>query len=280
MSARALSSDLAEQLRHSPLEPGPRPSPREAVALLERILDVLFPGYFGDPPADLEAHLRELEERLGRQIALCDSDPWLSRDFLEFLPELRRRLLLDARAALEWDPAATSLDEVILAYPGFLAIAVYRIAHRLHQLGVPTLPRILSEWAHSRTGADIHPGAEIGESFFLDHATGTVIGQTARVGDRVRLYQGVTLGALSFTRERPRHPTLEDDVVVYAHATVLGGRTVVGQGSVVGGSVFLTKSVPPGRLVAQEPPNLRLLARPRGSGPGGEFLPGDVDFAI
>ncbi len=280
MSARAQSSDLAEQLRHSPLEPGRRPSPREAVALLELMLDLLFPGYFGEQPADLQAHLEELEQRLGRQIALCGSDPALSRVFLEFLPELRRRLLLDARAALEGDPAATSLDEVILAYPGFLAIAVYRIAHRLYELGVPILPRILSEWAHSRTGADIHPGAEIGESFFLDHATGTVIGQTARVGDRVRLYQGVTLGALSFTRERPRHPTLEDDVVVYAHATVLGGRTVVGRGSVVGGSVFLTRSVPPGRLVAQEPPNLRLLARPRGSGPNGEFLPGDVDFAI
>lgn len=280
MSAPTEANNLAEQLRHSPLEPGHRPSPREAVALLELIRDLLFPGYFSEQPADLQAHLEELEQRLGRQIALCGSEPGLSRVFLEFLPELRRKLMLDARAALEGDPAATSLDEVILAYPGFLAITVYRIAHRLYELGVPILPRILSEWAHSRTGADIHPGAEIGESFFLDHATGTVIGQTARVGDRVRLYQGVTLGALSFTRERPRHPTLEDDVVVYAHATVLGGRTVVGQGSVVGGSVFLTRSVPPGRLVAQAPPNLRVLARPCGSGPNGEFLPGDVDFAI
>lgn len=242
------------------------PSPHQVEVLAELVREVLFP--IGQPePSELERKLQLLEARVGSAL-------------VQKLPELRRKLVLDARAALQHDPAAQSLEEIILGYPGFLAILIYRVAHELYLAGERVLARLLSEWAHARTGADIHPGARIGESFFLDHATGTVIGQTATVGDRVRLYQGVTLGALGPAREDPRHPTLEDDVVVYANATILGGRTVVGRGSVVGGSVFLTHSVPPGRRVSLDSPKLRILSRPRGSGSNGEFLPGDVYFEI
>lgn len=209
----------------------------------ELVREVLFP--VGElEPSEQERKERLLEQRLGRLP----------------LDELRARLLQDARFALQHDPAAYNLDEVILAYPGFLAVLIYRVAHELYRKGQRVLARQLSEWAHSRTGADIHPGAKIGESFFLDHATGTVIGQTATVGDRVRLFHGVTLGALGNAHEEPRHPTLEDDVVVYANATVLGGRTVVGKGSVVGASVFLTRSVPPGHRVSHQVPGLRITA--------------------
>ncbi len=172
--------------------------------------------------------------------------------FLGGLPALRASLLLDARALAEGDPAAVSVDEVILAYPGFLAVALHRVAHALHALEVPLVPRLVAEHAHRLTGIDIHPGARIGASFAIDHGTGVVIGETAVLGDRVKLYQGVTLGALSVRKRmarRKRHPTLEDDVVVYANATILGGHTVVGRGSVIGGNVWVTRSVPPGSAV-------------------------------
>lgn len=171
------------------------------------------------------------------------------------LPAVYDALLADARATHDGDPAAASVDEVIAAYPGFYATACYRIAHVLHRHGVPLVPRLITEFAHRETGIDIHPGAQIGRAFAIDHGTGVVIGETAVLGDRVRLYQGVTLGALAVAKQLAsvkRHPTLEDDVVVYANATILGGRTVVGAGSVIGGNVWLTRSVPPGSVVTHQ----------------------------
>jgi serine O-acetyltransferase len=187
--------------------------------------------------------------------------------FLVKLPALRAMLLDDVQAAFDGDPAATNLDEVILAYPGLLAVTVYRVAHELFEMGVPLMPRIMTEWAHSRTGADIHPGAHIGKSFFIDHATGVVIGETSLIGANVKLYQGVTLGAVSHPRDESgrvirntkRHPTVQDGVTVYANATVLGGETVLGEKSIVGGSVFLTESVPSGSRVAITPPELKVV---------------------
>lgn len=186
--------------------------------------------------------------------------------FLASLPEIRRTLDKDVQAALDGDPACTNMFEVILCYPGFHAITTFRLAHRLHQLGVPLLPRMMTEWVHSRTGIDIHPGAQIGEHFFIDHGTGVVIGETCEIGRHVKLYQGVTLGALSFShdehgkliREAKRHPTIEDHVVIYANATILGGDTVIGRDSVVGSSVWLTKSVEPNTTVMMEKPKLRM----------------------
>ncbi len=181
------------------------------------------------------------------------------------LPTLRRDLIADANFIVDSDPAATSVDEVILAYPGFLATASYRLAHLVRTLGVPLLPRLITEHAHLRTGIDIHPGAEIGVPFAIDHGTGIVIGETAKVGVRVRVYQGVTLGALSVEKglaSAKRHPTIGDDVVLYANATVLGGRTVVGTGSVVGGNVWLTRSVPDRAVVVHQPMQERVSDAP------------------
>ncbi|MBS1713071.1 MAG: serine acetyltransferase [Armatimonadetes bacterium] len=172
--------------------------------------------------------------------------------FESALPDVRRLLTVDAEAVFAMDPSAESLDEVVLAYPGFYATAVYRVAHVLVDCGVPLMPRLMAEYAHRQTGIDIHPGAVIGRAFAIDHGTGVVIGQTAVIGDNVRLYQGVTLGALRVDKalaRSKRHPTLEDDVTVYANATILGGTTVVGKGSTIGGNVWLTTSVPPRSLV-------------------------------
>jgi serine O-acetyltransferase len=193
----------------------------------------------------------------------------LTQSFLASLPDVRRLLVRDVQAAFDGDPAATNLDEIILAYPGVLAVSVYRIAHVLHSLGVPMIARIMTEWAHSHTGCDIHPGASIGPSFFVDHATGVVIGETSVIGTGVKLYQGVTLGALSFPRDasgqiirgRKRHPTVESGATLYANATVLGGQTVVGEDSVIGGSVFLARSVPPRSRVSLKEPELRVATR-------------------
>jgi serine O-acetyltransferase len=180
------------------------------------------------------------------------SAPAVADDFFARLPAIRDELLADAMATYESDPAAESLDAVILAYPGFLATAIYRIAHCFYDREVPLFPRLLSEFAHSVTGIDIHPGARIGGSFSIDHGTGVVIGETAVLGNRVKLFQGVTLGALQVRKglaRTKRHPTIDDDVVIYSHATILGGDTVVGAGSVVGGNVWLTHSVPPNSVV-------------------------------
>jgi serine O-acetyltransferase len=197
--------------------------------------------------AELRALLRPLEGEIDDPAAVAAA-------FFQSLPEIHRQLLIDAAAIERGDPAAESVDEVILAYPGFLAIAVHRIAHRLSDLGVPLLPRVLSEWAHERTGIDIHPGATLGNPVVIDHGTGIVIGETAVIGNNVKLYQGVTLGALSVNKSlasTKRHPTIENDVVIYANATILGGDTVIGEGSLIGGNTWITSSVPPNSIVYQ-----------------------------
>jgi serine O-acetyltransferase len=274
------------------------PSREAIVEILESVLDLMYPGYFGrrDLSRDnLGAHVaqsvaalapkieREMEHCLcygreesglenGRRGDLGECAPRaheLAEIFLGRLPEIRNLLIRDVQAAFDGDPAATNLDEVILAYPGLLAVSVYRIAHALYDLGVPMMARIMTEWAHSKTGADIHPGASIGAAFFIDHATGVVIGETTDIGEGVKLYQGVTLGALSFPRDasghiirgKKRHPTVESGSTLYANATVLGGQTVVGADSVIGGSVFLTRSVPPRSRVSLKEPELRVGTR-------------------
>jgi serine O-acetyltransferase len=274
------------------------PSREAIVEILESVLDLMYPGYFGrrDLSRDnLGAHVaqsvatlapkleREMEHCLcyGREESGLDDGGRgelgacapraheLAEIFLGRLPEIRNLLIRDVQAAFDGDPAATNLDEVILAYPGVLAVSVYRIAHALYDLGVPMMARIMTEWAHSKTGADIHPGANIGAAFFIDHATGVVIGETTDIGEGVKLYQGVTLGALSFPRDasghiirgKKRHPTVESGSTLYANATVLGGQTVVGADSVIGGSVFLTRSVPPRSRVSLKEPELRVATR-------------------
>jgi serine O-acetyltransferase len=182
--------------------------------------------------------------------------------FLAELAEIRKLLDKDVQAAFEGDPAATNTEEIILCYPGIRAIAVHRLAHPLHRMGVPLLPRIMSEWAHQLSGVDIHPGARIGEYFFIDHGTGVVIGETTLIGNRVKIYQGVTLGALSFPRHPDgtlvkggkRHPTIGDGVTIYANATILGGETVIGSGAVIGGGTWITESVPEGGRVVLDRP--------------------------
>ncbi len=168
---------------------------------------------------------------------------------VEELPEIKRKITLDVEAGFKGDPAAKSIEEVIISYPAIEAILVYRIAHFLHKNGVPVIPRMMSEYIHGKTGIDINPGAIIGESFFIDHGTGVVIGESTIIGNNVKLYQGVTLGALSVKKElmnKKRHPTIEDDVTIYANATILGGQTIIGRGSVIGGNTWVTKSIPAG----------------------------------
>jgi serine O-acetyltransferase len=259
------------------------PSRDGVAAAVGDLLAVLFPGYFGTLSVlsreALSFHIdttlaraaRVLGDQMRRAFCFgCDSrDParcpacderadGLTAALLERLPEVRRVLSTDVRAAYEGDPAATSPAETILCYPGVYALACQRLAHELYVLGVPLLPRLVTEHAHSQTGVDIHPGAQIGERFFIDHGTGVVIGETAVIGNGVRLYQGVTLGALNFPVDEqghpvkgiPRHPIVEDDVIIYGGATVLG-RITIGAGSIIGGNVWLTESVPPGSRVSQ-----------------------------
>jgi len=278
------------------------PSRDEIHEIVELLLELFYPGYYGrqdltdeNLPFHVGNLLSTLREKLERQIETClcfaretegaaaggcaESARRASAALLAELPAIRDALILDVQAAYDGDPAAQSLDEVILAYPGFRAITVHRVAHELYRLGVPLMPRILSEWAHTETGADIHPGAEIGESFFIDHATGAVVGETTTIGRGVKLYQGVTLGALSHPRDESgrvvrrtkRHPTVGDGATLYANATVLGGSTVIGADSIVGGSVFLTRSVPAGSRVAMKPPELSV----KGAEP-----PHPLDFEI
>ena len=210
---------------------------------------------------EINDELQRLEKELIRMLNAtractdCDHDA-VSKDFFNRLPELYRLLNTDIEAIEQGDPAARSEFEVIRAYPGFYALCFYRIAHTLNLLNVPLLPRILTEFAHSKTGIDIHPAAKIGEYFMIDHGTGIVIGETSVIGRQVKMYQGVTLGGLSISKSmamQKRHPTIEDNVVIYSGATILGGDTVVGEGSVIGGNVWLTQSVPPGSLVFQNP---------------------------
>jgi serine O-acetyltransferase len=231
---------------------------------MRELLALLFPQLAADESPcgvrEVADELAGVRRALRRVLAPVAQVTGRSADALEAaavaeLPAVYDALLEDARATHDGDPAAASVDEVIAAYPGFYATACYRVAHVLHRHGVPLLPRLVTEYAHRETGIDIHPGATIGRAFAVDHGTGVVVGETAVLGDRVRLYQGVTLGALAVAKHlarTKRHPTLEDDVVVYANATILGGDTVVGAGSVVGGNVWLTRSVPPGSVVTHQ----------------------------
>jgi serine O-acetyltransferase len=251
--AEALTTGRSEHGRIYPLK-------RDVAAFVDGLLGILFAQLSEDAGAsadDLAARLVLVRRDLRGLVALLVGETEAARvveAFAEALPDVHARLVLDADAICAGDPAAESVDEVIAAYPGFLAISIHRLAHELCQLGVPVLPRLLAEVAHTRTGIDIHPGATIGRAFCIDHGTGIVVGETAVIGDDVKLYQGVTLGALSVAKSAAgtkRHPTIGDRVVIYAGATVLGGDTVVGEDSVVGGNVFLTNSVPPGSIVYQ-----------------------------
>lgn len=239
--------------------------PNEHIASwAEKLLQLLYPersDYFPSSSAQLVIDFEKLKNELAFLFeatkACGDCDHHLkAHSFLEQVPVIYRTLNTDVSAIVDGDPAANSPFEVIRAYPGFYAIAFYRIAHALHRLSIPLLPRILTEHAHSRTGIDIHPAAKIGEYFFIDHGTGIVIGETTEIGDHVKLYQGVTLGAMSVEKNMAfikRHPTVEDHVIIYSGATILGGDTVIGHHSIVGGNVWLTRSISPYSTVYHKP---------------------------
>lgn len=240
------------------------PSNEVIAAWCSHLICLLYPELSRNTYAsvsELEAEFNKLEHDLTKVLdatkACCECDnAAVARSFMEKVPEVYRMLDTDIHAILHGDPAAKSEFEVIRAYPGFYALCFYRVAHALHQLDVPLLPRILTEYAHSRTGIDIHPAAVIGEFFMIDHGTGVVIGETTRIGNHVKIYQGVTLGALSVDKSMAnikRHPTVEDHVIIYSGATILGGETVIGHHSVVGGNVWLTTSIPPGSLAYHNP---------------------------
>jgi serine O-acetyltransferase len=232
------------------------PSPSDVAQLFNQLLGTLFPDFSQESfrtRESFEAYLKKLQVDFGEMIrhtgghASKDTDE-IVRQYFESLTQIHRQLELDVEAMYLGDPAAKSLNEVVRTYPGFYAIAAYRLAHELHRLGVSGIPRVITEYAHGKTGIDIHPAAKIGEHFCIDHGTGIVIGETTIIGDHVKLYQGVTLGALSVDKsdaEKKRHPTIEDHVVIYAGATILGGETVIGHDSVIGGNVWLTRSMPP-----------------------------------
>lgn len=266
----------------------PIPSKDAIIQIVNQLQRLLYPGYFVSvrlDPANAQYYIGQetatLFDALSLQIALCirhectrNNSPCTHCDergreeaiaFIKKLPDIRVLLAKDVRAAFEGDPAAKNYDEIIFCYPGLQAVTVYRIAHQLLRQGIPLMPRIMCEYVHGLTGIDIHPGARIGESFFIDHGVGVVIGETTEIGNRVRIYQGVTLGALSLPKEeverlrgKKRHPTIEDDVVIYAGATILGGETVIGSNSVIGGNVWLTESVPADTRVFIKKPDLVL----------------------
>ena len=262
------------------------PSEESVNRLASDLMHVLFPGFFEQSPvtrrsvgALIERRLAEIDARMTAEIEKClrfarDPHPGtrareLTMETLRRLPELRQIIQTDVTAAYHGDPAARSTEEIILAYPCVLVISLHRIAHVLYQLGVPLLPRMLTEYAHERTGADIHPGAQIGPHFFIDHCTGVVVGETARIGSHVKIYQGVTLGAKSFEVDAEgnpvkgvkRHPDVDDHVTIYAHATILGGDTRIGEHSVVGANVWLMVSIPPHSMAYYRGENL--VVRPR-----------------
>lgn len=276
-------------------ESAPLPSVTGVLAILHDVRELLFPGIHesrrtasSGGQTELHSLLDRIQSRLRIEVGRAQvhsrtatlrlhtgdaekttvsplSASQITDQFLGSLPELRRRLNTDLAASFDGDPAARTHEEILLCYPGIEAVFVYRVAHELLLLGVPYLPRMMTEWAHRETGIDIHPGAHIGESFFIDHGTGVVIGETTIIGNAVTLYQGVTLGAWSFPRDEDgqlirgtkRHPTLEDRVTVYSNATILGGTTVIGSGSSIGSSVSLNRSVPPNTIVTIERPSLR-----------------------
>jgi len=279
-----LSCNTEECFDHVDLEP--LPSKEAVIEIIQMACRILYPGYFAQTRIDkvnliyfFGQEITALFELLSEQITLAmrhecrrhnmscvnceERGQEITVNFIKELPRLRKLLAKDIRAAHEGDPAAKSYDEIIFSYPGLFAITVYRLAHQLHGQDVSLIPRIMTEYAHSMTGIDIHPGAQIGESFFIDHGTGVVIGETTKIGDRVRIYQGVTLGALSLPkdaverlRNEKRHPTIEDDVVIYAGVTILGGEALIGARSVIGGNVWITSSVPPDTKVFMKKPEL------------------------
>ena len=284
---KLLGSYAATESHVTRLEKHPPPSADEIVQTVEVLQELMFPGFFGTQGLSgeiLRQHVvgkmnwlfQTLSEQISRacvhgddvHAAIRQTPSEIAAEFLLELPPIRRILATDVNAAYRGDPAATCLDEVIASYPSVYAVMTYRAAHVLHRQGVPLIPRIMTEHAHTLTGIDIHPATQIGEAFFIDHGTGVVIGGTAVIGNRVKIYQGVTLGAFSFLkdadgnliRNTKRHPTIEDDVVIYSGATILGGDTVIGRGSAIGGNVWLTKSVPPYTKVYQDTPRLRIIA--------------------
>jgi serine O-acetyltransferase len=282
--ARAVDGILDSYTRHGNInhhEATSLPSKNRVAQLLDQLMDLVFPGYF------CEDHLDELTSsyvvgercaRLFRDLSMACTRAFrmqgvpsgnleahaseVALSLLGALPRVRDLLSSDVQATLSGDPAAGSAEEIILSYPGLSAITSHRLAHELYKLSVPMLPRMMSEVTHSRTGIDIHPGASIGPSFLIDHGTGVVMGETTEIGARVRIYQGVTLGALSVrggrdeARGKKRHPSIEDDVTIYAGATILGGDTIIGKGSTIGGNVWLTHSVAPGTTVLLDKPSL------------------------
>ena len=296
---RLVESMVADdRIRHIAAAPLPD---REAVAVIvEKLRWLLFPGFFGPrniSESDLLTHVNEVlgdvKRRMGEQIGAalryqtnvqthqpvraeqsseCETRAaGIVAAFTAKLPHIRRLLSLDVQAAFDGDPAAQHTDEVIFSYPGLYALSVHRCAHELYEMDVPLIPRMMAELAHSVTGIDIHPGAKVGASFFIDHGTGVVIGETSRIGEHCKIYQGVTLGAKSFQKDErgrlkrgvKRHPTLEDHVIVYAGATILGGDTVIGAGSVINGGVFVTGSVPPGHIVRGPKTDITLRSNPQ-----------------
>jgi len=280
--------DAIPKIHH--LDRMPLPSREDAAAIMQAIEEVIYPGYYSAGGVTHQGIIYRVQERIGwlfehlrdqisrglRHMQNLDGSLSGASDeaaeehayaFLEALPSIRQTLAKDIQAAYDGDPAAHCIDEIILSYPAAYAITAYRVGRELHRMGVPLLPRMLTELAHSRTGIDIHPGAQIGERFFIDHGTGVVIGETTIIGNDVKLYQGVTIGALSFPKDekgrlirgQKRHPTIEDRVVIYAGATILAGDTVIGEGSIIGGNVWLTESVPRGSRVVQADPKPRFL---------------------
>ncbi len=270
--------------RHVDFEP--IPSKESVIKIIDKFFEIIYPGYFNSEkldPVNIDYHIgqcvTQLYTLLSEQVIStirhdchrhnltcqeCNENGYeITLRVLEKIPEIRDLLAKDVQAVYDGDPAAKSYDEIIFSYPGIYAITIYRIAHVLYDFNVPMLPRIMTEYAHSKTGIDIHPGAEIGEKFVIDHGTGIVIGETTTIGKNVRLYQGVTLGALSLPKDagdqlrgQKRHPNIEDDVIIYSGTTILGGDTTIGARSVIGGNIWLTDSVPPDTQVLMEKPQL------------------------
>lgn len=316
---KELLPDLTEQIVDTYTEVGtinhlghlPLPRYEAVVSALDDLKEILYPGYrrreglhIGNVTYHVGDLIDGLHDKLTTQIARAlrhedlvvksagdaegNQEDYEARgqdlaiQFLQRIPQLRHVLATDVQAAFDGDPACKSRDEVIFCYPGLDAVTVYRLAHELYDMQVPFIPRMLAEWAHKETGIDIHPGATIGNHFFIDHGTGVVIGETCHIGNHVKIYQGVTLGALSFPtdadgnliRNMKRHPTIEDHVVIYASATILGGKTVIGHDSVIGSSVWLTRSVEPHTTVTLESPKLRMRAE------GPEVLAPETNYQI
>lgn len=283
---------------------------REAIIqCIDMLRQIVFPGYFGvqgltseNLPYRVGELVNELQHTLfeqvrcclryrqqlpgenggGKECAECDTEAVkIVRHFFHRLPAVRDLLASDVQAAFDGDPAAQSTDETIFSYPGLFAIAVQRLAHEFYKLRVPLLPRMMTEHAHSLTGIDINPGAHLGKSLFIDHGTGVVIGETTHIGDNVKIYQGVTLGALApgfgqSLRNQKRHPTIGNNVTIYANAIILGGETIIGDDTTIGGNVFITQSVPPHNVVSAEPAKLKYRVHGKGTTPASEFL----DFQI